>query len=166
MTSMIFVKKLISSKLVLGAFLAVGVALVAVPAYAHFMYEHGITSEEDEHCTWNRAEISHGSGGGYAESKVKSRRGLCGLSWDRPIGHLKVKWKLLKKDGSSWPVCHSSSNYYNGTTASQMTVGNDYGSTPHCGNGVYKTRAYGYLKNSGTWWGGEIESGVTGHTLP
>ena len=51
MTGILFVKKLISNKLVLGAFLAVGVALVAVPASAHFMYEHGYTSVEDEHCT-------------------------------------------------------------------------------------------------------------------
>ena len=170
MINAISVKNLLQRKLIVGIILAIAGVSVAVPAYAHYMYEEGYTYSSDHDCARNRAEISHGSGGGYSESKVESSIEFndipCSMNFPRPPKYLRVSWKLQVKDGSSWKTCKSSSNYYNGKSDHKLDMGKDYGASPPCGDGVYRTKAYGHLKNNGEWHGGSIVSGVFGHSLP
>lgn len=174
MKNVLSVRNLLRSKLVLGLLLAFGSAMIAVPVYAHYIYEDGFTYSSSYGCTWNKAEISHGSGGGYSKSDVKSKRAVvsqygtfyCSGNLSRPIDHLRAKWKLYKLNGSSWQLCTSTGYSYNPTSAAVLTVSRNHGYNPLCGQGIYRTVAFGHFKNNGSWYGGSISSGVTGHTLP
>ena len=57
MKNVLSVRNLLRSKLVLGLLLAFGSAMIAVPVYAHYIYEDGFTYSSSYGCTWNRAEI-------------------------------------------------------------------------------------------------------------
>ena len=170
MTNMLSVGNVLRKGLVFGILLAIGGVSVAVPAYAHYIYEQGYTYTSNHICTFNRSEISHGSGGGYSKSEVKASLAvgnvLCVLPHYMPIGHLRAKWELEKWNGSTWTQCDSISWIYNSGSASYLIVSTDHGSDPPCGNGVYRTIGSGHLKNGGTWYGGSLSSGSVGHTLP
>ena len=55
---------------------------------------------------------------------------------------------------------------YNAVTADSFIIYTNYGATPVCGTGNYKTVAYGYLKKGGQRKGGPISSGDVGHSAP
>ena len=149
-----------------------GIMAVAGSLYAHVIYEGGYTYASAYDCTWNRAEISHGSGGGYSKADVRSKQKAflididCFLPFTRPADHLKVRYKLYKQSGSSWNLCAHTAWNYNNTKADSMIIYTNHGTSPVCGNGSYKTVAYGYLKNGSQWKGGSISSGNVGHSLP
>jgi hypothetical protein len=154
----------------IGILVAVVAALIGVPVYAHVVYEDGHTYWSDTNCTWSRAEISHGSGGGYSKANLKSERNYftsqCERRLSRPIGHLKAQWMLYKKSGSSWGHCRTGNWYYNGGDASALTNSRDHGTSPPCGSGEYRTKGDTGVKIGSTWYGGVLESGVIGHQLP
>ena len=162
-------KFLTRRKWVLGIVVAVIAASIGGPVYAHGIYEEGHTYTSTYNCTWSRAEISHGSGGGYSKASVVSKKNrgrlyTCKDRLDRPIKHLRAKWTLYKKNGSSWTYCLSSNYWYNGRTASKSENYRNHGSSPPCGIGEYMTKTEGGVL-IGTWHGTPIESGVYGHNL-
>ena len=174
MANVLAIKMLFRSKWVLALLFIIGSVAIAAPVYAHYIYEDGFTYTSSYGCTWNRAEISHGNGGGYSKADVKSKKvftydGLtfhCGSNLSRPIEHLRVKWRLYKLNGSSWKSCKSSSYFYNATNAAHIKVHKYHGYNPPCGQGIYRTVAYGDFKSGSSWYGGSLSSGVTGHALP
>lgn len=170
MKNILSIRNLLRSRLVLGLLLAFGSVMIAVPVYAHVIYEQGHTYTSTFNCTWNYSEISHGSGGGYSKSRLKSERNrddkICYQRLTRPTGHMRIAWDLHKWNGSNWALCTASGNYVNSTSGSALTLTRNHGSTPPCGNGVYRTLALGEVKNGSTWYGGHLSSGSTGHTLP
>ena len=174
MMNVLSIKNMLRSKFALGLIFAIGCAAIAAPAYAHYIYEAGFTYTSGYGCTWNRAEISHGNGGGYSKSDVRSKRVFtydgytfhCGTDLSRPIGHLRAKWRLYKLNGSSWQTCKSSNYSYNTSNTAHLKVDEYHGYNPPCCQGIYRTVAYGHFKSGSSWYGGSLSSGVTGHTLP
>ena len=178
MKNVLSVKGLLLSKRVLGIIIAIAVMSISAPVFAHYIYEEGYTYSSDYECAWNRAEISHGSGGGYSKSDVEAKKvkidyddGMimishCASDFTRPIAHLRAKWMLYIMEDSSWMHCRSGTYRYNPYSASSLRVMEDFGSSPPCGAGEYMTVGYGHLKNGGMWYGGFILAGATGHTLP
>lgn len=166
-----FTQKFLTMKVIVPIIVLVGSMAVAIPAFAHAIYEDGYTYASDHDCAWNRAEISHGSGGGYAKSDITAKvkgvivRVRCYDYFPRPANYLKNRYKLYRWNGSSWSLCRSTSWHYNSRETAKLVIYKNYGSTPPCGAGEYKTEGFGYFKN-GTWKGGSIESGNSGHTLP
>ncbi len=154
----------------LDTLLAVVGASIAVPVYAHVIYEDGHTYTSPYNCTWSRSEISHGSGGGYSKANLKSEqnewRSTCRKRLSRPIGYLRAKWELQKKSGSSWIRCKLGNYYYNGGDASELANTRDHGTSPPCGSGTYRTIGETGVKIGSKWYGGTLSSGVVGHTLP
>ena len=154
-------KTLLRNKLALGLLVAVFASLaVAVPAYAHYVYEEGTVYSGDT-CTWLRSEISHGNGGGYSKSKIVSQQDFmgwpCGTLFGRPPNYLRLKWSLWE-DGF---ICTSSSGYtYNSAHTAQMTIDRYHGNTPPCGDGDYETTTTGHHKNGSQWLGGSLDSGT------
>lgn len=162
-------RRFLHNKLIVGILVAIGVVSIAVPVYAHYIYEDGYTYSSSYDCAWNRAEISHGSGGGYSKSditaKLKGSGINCFVNFSRPINHLRAAYDLNKWNGSSWGLCGYTNWTYNTGDAYKLVVFTDHGATPVCGDGSYQTIGYGEFKN-GTWKGGAISSGGTGHVLP
>ncbi len=156
-------------KLVLGIVVALIAAAMGGPVYAHVIYEFGHTYSSHYNCTWSRAEISHGGGGGYSKAHVKSEwnrsKKTCYQRLTVPIKHIRAKWVLYKKNGQSWETCVRSNYWYNGRSASELKNWQNHGSSPPCGAGEYMTEAFTGVK-IGTWYGQPIESGVYGHQLP
>lgn len=163
-------KFLTRRKWVLGIVVAVIAASIGGPVYAHVVSEEGNTYTSTYNCTWNRAEISHGSGGGYSKATVVSKKNrgrlyTCKDRLDRPIKHLRAKWVLYRKNNSSWIHCLSGNWWLNGTTSSKLENYRDHGSSPPCGSGEYMTKSHAQVL-IGTWYGTPLESGVYGHNLP
>ena len=155
-------------KWVLGIVVAVIAASIGGPVYAHVVYEDGKTHTSPYNCTWTRAEISHGSGGGYSKATIRSEKNRgrlpCKERLSRPIKHIRAKWTLYRKSGSSWIRCKTSNYWYNGRTASEVNNYKNHGSSPPCGSGEYMTKTEGGVL-IGTWYGTPLESGVKGHNL-
>ena len=169
MMNILSVSKLLHYKLILAILIGIGFAATAVPAYAHFIYEDGFTYASDFDCAANRAEISHGSGGGYSRSDIAAwvigGDEPCRDHFIRPAGYLRAASDLDKWSGSSWQPCVVSNWTYSTKSAHTLQVATDYGSNPPCGSGIYRTYGDGQFLN-GTWKGGGLSSGGTGHTLP
>ena len=154
-------KKLLRNKLALALLAAVVTSLAfAVPAYAHYVYEDGTTYADADGCTWNRAEISHGNGGGYSKSTVRAKRTVsntpCMQTWERPYGNLRAKWALYRDNF----ICISVGYTVNSNTTHTLNVTRYHGNTPPCGDGDYETTATGHHKINGVWQGGSIDSGT------
>ena len=144
-------------------------------AFAHYVYDEGFTYESTTWpCVENRSEISHGSGYGYAQSKVRSWRVLipppplphlyCVKSFNRPSNHIKAKVQVVHKPpgASTWQLCYNPALSFNQSTGYILYVSKTFTQSNWCGPGTYGTWAFGYVKNN-TWYGGEIWSGT--HTL-
>lgn len=162
-------KKFLHNKIFVGMLIAIGVFSTAVPVYAHYIYEDGYTYTSNNDCAWNRAEISHGSGGGYSKSDITAKvvwlGQNCGTNFSRPLDHLRAAYTLNFWNGSSWELCAYTDWYYNTGDAYKLVIITDHGASTVCDEGYYQTVGYGELKN-GTWKGGSISSGGTGHDLP
>ena len=164
-------QKFLTMKVIVPFVVVLGCMGAAIPAFAHVIYEDNHVYASGEDCSWNRAEISHGSGGGYAKSDISAKikdqitQITCWHDFPRPAKHLKNRYKLYLWSGSDWNLCGSTSWVYNSKETAKLVLKKDYGSSPPCGAGDYKTVSYGYFKN-GSWKGGSIESGSSGHTLP
>jgi hypothetical protein len=150
--------------------------LAATPALAHVVAQppsNVYAYQVPPLCTWVRAEISHGPGGGYVMTTVKSRMDdtvePCHRSYERPAGYLIMSWHVYKWTGSQWAECVYSWNYeqnhnwyWNTSTASSWSLTGAWFDAP-CGTGTYAQSGGGYVLN-GDWNGGFIWSGQ--HDLP
>ena len=153
-------KNLLRNKLILALLVAVTSLAVAVPTYAHYVYEDGLTYAGADGCTWNRAEISHGNGGGYSKSTVRAKRTVsntpCMKAWERPSNTLRAKWALYRDNF----ICTSAGYSVNSSTMHTFNVSRYHGNVPPCGDGDYETTATGHHKINGVWQGGAIDSGT------
>ena len=144
-------------------------------AYAHYVYNDGYTYETTTlPCVWNYSEISHGSGYGYAKSKVSSSKALdlpdplpdlhCHVAFDRPAHHIRAKVQVvhLPPGQTTWELCYNPAFSYNQSTTFTFTSSKTFSQSNWCGAGTYGTWAFGEVKNNG-WYGGELWSGT--HTL-
>ena len=100
-----FAKRYLFHKLTAIVLIAIGFAAISMPVYAHYIYENGYTYSSSYDCTWNRAEISHGSGGGYSKADVRSKKKASNLNclgaFNRPINHLRARYDLENWNGST-----------------------------------------------------------------
>lgn len=143
----------------------------AQPASADYIYQKVTIYGSDTNCTGGRAEISHGSGSGYAKADAYSWYAQwyptvgnvhCGRDFARPPGYLAAAFDLYKWNGSAWALCQQTPWNYNTSQTHQWYVWTRYGSPP-CGNGYYGTSALSYVWNN-QWFGGSVWSGY--HYLP
>ncbi len=156
--------------------LIVGVLAVGSQvAYAHYVYDEDFTYYTTTlPCVEGRSEISHGSGYGYAQSKVRSWRVLnfpnpippayCAKSFSRPSHHLKAKVQVVRlpPGEDTWQMCYNPSYDFNQSSGWVLYSEKTFTSSNWCGSGEYGTWAFGYVKNN-SWYGGEVWSGT--HTL-
>ncbi len=154
--------------------LAVAIAMLgmtAQPAGAHYVYQKVVTYASDTTCSGERAETSHGGGGGYARADVYSWYSLwtpwgqidCGSDFPRPPGYLADAYDLYKWTGYEWALCRYTAWYYNGSQTHQFAIATNFGGYPPCGPGYYGTVGVGYVWNN-AWYGGSSWSGY--HYLP
>ncbi|MEU9674584.1 hypothetical protein AB0D92_13745 [Streptomyces parvus] len=139
----------------------------ATSASAHYVYESDeIWSNSDSSkCLYVRAEVSHGSRGGYTQSRSLASDDFgalptCIWQWERPAGQLATKYSYFKKTSSGWSLCRSIGWKYNTTKTNVLRASKNYGVAPPCGGGHYATRAWGKVYYGGKWYGaGSIWSG-------
>ena len=164
------------------ACLAMGLlGLGAGEASAHYVYAQGYVYKSSTHCTWGRAELSHGSGGGYTKISVGgvwAANGAC-VNWSVSsakfyyAGEARVKHELWKRNSNgSWSLCKYTSWKYStypigGSSAGWVPTYDhaiNYGSTPPCGTGTYGVTGYMQVLEKGVWRGGKLDGGQ--HVLP
>jgi hypothetical protein len=153
----------------------------ADPAAAHYVYAQGYVYRTSTHCTWGRAEISHGSGGGYTKVSVGGVAAIARNCVPWAAASAKVYWpgqarvltELWKRQSNgSWSRCRSSGWKYNPYTIGANSLGwvptydyaVNYGRTPPCGSGTYGVTGYMQVYQSGAWRGGKLNGGQ--HKLP
>ncbi|MBP0460170.1 hypothetical protein [Streptomyces montanisoli] len=162
----------------IGGFLAFSAALVlvfttATAAQAHYVYQDDEvwSNTDSSKCLYTYAEVSHGSGGGYAKSYALASSGIplsesCILVWNRPPGNLKTGWQYYYWDGSQWGICQQLAGdqnpdgtwtgYTNTTKTSRMELTYDFGIAPPCGGGYYGTMGAGAVYYGGQWYGNTV----------
>ena len=113
---------------------------------------------------WQPLSVIEGVGSDIT-AKVSGDDEHCRDYFIRPAGYLKAAYDLDKWNGSSWQPCLASSWAYSTKNAHTLRISINHGANPPCGAGIYRTYGYGEFLN-GTWKGGGISSGATGHTLP
>lgn len=135
---------------------------LSTSAQAHYVYKSDETwsNTDSSKCTYQRSEISHGNGGGYAKSTVTASDDWgfppdCIWQWERPIGYLIARYDLYKWNATygTWDRCRYTNWYRTTTVASRFWVYKNYGTTPPCGKGYYGTVATGATYYSGQWYG-------------
>ena len=150
----------------------VGVAALGVNvAYAHVVYGRADTYVSDPApCVNNYAEMSDGSGYGYAKADVRSWQKFwgtnltCSVHFDRPQSNIRVTYQVLHRvSGEDWTICNSPSFKYNGSITWKLSKSRTFSSSSWCGPGDYGTWNIGHVKN-GSWYGGTVWSGT--HSLP
>jgi hypothetical protein len=164
-------------KVLAGA--AVLVLLMAMnmsPASAHYVYGQGYVYKSSSHCTWGRAELSHGSGGGYTKISVGGTwavNGAC-VNWNLAsakfyrAGEARVRHELWKRNSDgSWSLCRSSGWKYSTYPIGPNSAGwpptydhaINYGSRAPCGSGTYGVTGYMQVLEPAGWRGGKIDGG-------
>ncbi|MER6615054.1 hypothetical protein [Streptomyces xantholiticus] len=155
------VRNAVRATSVIAAAWVIGLA-TATSANAHYVYEDEEVwaNADSSRCLYNYAEVSHGSGAGYAKSQAHAGQndfvGTCIFPWQRPAGTLAAGYRYQKWDGQKWYTCRqllSGDAVYNKTTTGSYTVSWDFG--PHglapCGHGYYGTVGYSSTLYGGTW---------------
>ncbi|MFI2367006.1 hypothetical protein [Streptomyces sp. NPDC018833] len=134
--------------------------VTATSANAHYVYEHVETwsNTDSSKCVYVRSEVSHGSRGGYTQSRVLAADDwgptlTCIWPWERPAGYLATRYSYYKKTSSGWSLCRSIGWKYNTSTSNVLRASRDFGVYPPCGGGYYATRAWGSVYYSGEWRG-------------
>lgn len=148
-------------------------AVVGAPitALADVKHQGGYVWEaNDKRCLWDHAELSHGSGGGYAQSTPRAVQETstpagdveCWQDWPRPPYYLAASNKLAKWYAGAWYLCVDGRWKLNGAYTDQITKTSVY-RTP-CGRGYYANFGGGATYFNGKWRGGFMYSGY--HALP
>ncbi len=148
-------------------------AVVGLPAgaLAHVKYEGGYVWENGNgKCLWDHAELSHGNGGGYAQSIARAVFETsttlgdieCWEDWNRPAYYLGARNLLFKWRNGGWNVCVNGTWRYNEHRTDEKTKTSVY-RTP-CRRGTYANFGGGITNFDGAWRGGHMYSGS--HTLP
>lgn len=132
------------------------------PAGAHYVYEKQATYVDNIDCTYVRAEVSHGPGGGYWKTYTTSRTGNCGADWSRPPGHIADKIDILVWTGAQCALCAATDWVFNPNQTAFWSIFTS-SNVPPCGASCYGNHAWGYNWN-GSWHGGVTWSGY--HWLP
>lgn len=133
--------------------------LVSPDAAAHYVHQRRWVYRSGALCVLGRAEISHGSGGGYAKvtannyerSEVTGQECAGTNIYSRYTTY--VRAQLWKYDGNNWSLCRDS-DWILGRSYSI-----NYGNNAPCGKGLYGVTGYAYTWNNG-WRGGQIEAGT------
>lgn len=139
-------------------------------ALAHVIAGNHRVFENSNFCLDGRAELSHGSGGGYALSTGYSLQD--GPQFDQNCGrgynvvpnrlanrNVLLKWRPGQQD---WAVCVNGDWNYNSSTRSNNTKTSVY-RTP-CNSGYYSNSGGAYIDHGNGWRGGYVWSGS--HSLP
>ncbi|SDD76963.1 hypothetical protein [Glycomyces harbinensis] len=143
----------------------------ASPAAAHYVYEEAFTYRSNDLCVFQRSEVSHGDGNGYARVDVDSSTVLgtpsgsypCAWPLERPAGYISAKIETYVWLGSYWYLCDETGWVYNDTTSTELAIQARMIGQPICGPGYYATNGVGYVWNN-NWFGGAVWSGA--HYLP
>jgi hypothetical protein len=155
---------------IISSFVVVISLVAAMPASAHEASESGYVHRTgDAECTWARAEFDHDDSdgyGGYARSDVAYDDALvtpvgtyaCSEEKTALTGYLATRFYVYKWNGSDWYVCAYTNFYYNPRPLHRYYIYSGW-SKPPCGRGYYGNLTGSFLKNSGTWKGGQIWSG-------
>jgi len=155
--------------------LTIGIVLVLLGltvgvASAHYVAHEQRTHLSEHTCVSIRSEISHGSGGGYSKTTVRSKTSdpyTCDTKKLKYAGEIKARWRLLWKDWDGWATCRYSNYAYNTKRVDTFTVKRDHGSTTPCGDAKYITQSNGgVLAGSGGWKGTTNVYSSPGHWLP
>lgn len=132
----------------------------ATSASAHYVYEHDEVwaNTDSSKCLYTRAEVSHGVGGGYAQSRGLASDDwgvppVCIWGWERPAGYLATKWTYYKKTSSGWSVCRQIGWKYNSSKTNVLRASKTFEIYPPCGGGYYATKAWSKVYYSGGWHG-------------
>ncbi|MFE0948398.1 hypothetical protein [Streptomyces mutabilis] len=143
------------------------------PPPPHYVYQSDEVwaNTDSSKCLYTYAEVSHGSGGGYARAYGLASSGIpltqaCIMVWNRPPGNLKAGFQYFFHDGTQWGVCRQLmgtqnpdgtwSGYSNTTETSRMELNYDFGVVSPCGWGYYATKAGSNVYYGGTWYGGNV----------
>ncbi|MFG3341297.1 hypothetical protein [Glycomyces sp. NPDC048151] len=147
------------------------VLLGASPAAAHYVYEEAFTYRSNDLCVFDRSEVSHGDGNGYARVDIDASTVLgtpsgsypCAWGLERPPGYISAKIETYVWLGSYWYLCDQTDWVYNDTTSTDLAIQARMIGQPICGPGYYATNGVGYVWNN-NWFGGAVWSGA--HYLP
>lgn len=164
-----------SASIVAGLVSLLMLAVFVPPASADEKVESGHVYRSDGPCTWGRAELSHGNGGGRSEASVAQDDVLdtpwgsysCDWKWaDQGPYRMKVAYDLYKWSSStaSWNVCRYTNWYYNPERMHKYEIYSLFGNWPDCGKGYYMTVSWSYTLNGGDWNGGWLATEY--HWLP
>ncbi len=127
------------------------------------------THFDDTDCLSVRSEISHGSGGGYSKSTIRSKKHTpyeCAGRKARDRGDMRAKWELLHKTWGGWRTCIYSNYGYNSRRVHTFSVYQNHGATTPCGDTKYMNIANAGVRIGGTWKGDSDVYSSLGHELP
>lgn len=143
----------------------------ASPAAAHYVYEEAFTYRSNDLCVYDRSEVSHGDGNGYARVDIDASTVLatpsgaypCAWGLERPAGYISAKIETYVWLGTYWYLCAQTDWVYNDTTTTELAIQARMIGQPICGESYYATNGVGYVWNN-NWFGGAVWSGA--HYLP
>jgi hypothetical protein len=143
----------------------------ASPAAAHYVYQEAFTYRSNDLCVFDRSEVSHGDGNGYARVDIDASTVLatpsgsypCAWGLDRPAGYISAKIETYVWLGTYWYLCDQTDWVYNDTTSTDLAIQARMIGQPICGSSYYATNGVGYVWNN-NWFGGAVWSGA--HYLP
>jgi hypothetical protein len=135
-------------------FLAVAVALVAVPvAAAHFVYTSG-NYVRGPICVNGGSGIAEGPPQVIAEGWTQSfGQGVCLTAKNMPAYHLSLRRQLYRWNGSGWILCANSGWQANESPTSYRSISRQWSQMP-CGGGWYDHLGEAYAFHNGQWLGG------------
>ncbi|SDM72689.1 hypothetical protein SAMN05421869_15355 [Nonomuraea jiangxiensis] len=166
-------KSLWSRGAIVTAIVSLLVLALSSPASADVIYDDGHVYAGDGPCTWARAEVSHGGGGGYTRSDVAQDYQLQTPwgSYDcrdttptQGAGRMALRYDWYYWNGTEWRICGVSDWHYNPQTSHSFAIAWDFGANPLCGPGYYGTMTAAFTLNGTEWLGGPLWSGS--HYLP
>lgn len=136
---------------------------------AHWVAHEKRTYYGDEYCVSVRSEISHGSGGGYSKSTVRSKKHNpyeCAAKKKRYPNNMRAKWTMLFQDWDGWRTCVASNYAKNTQLVDTFSVNRDHGTTTPCGDGRYMNIANASVFIETRWRGTQDVYSSPGHWLP
>lgn len=138
------------------AVVAAVMTLSQAPAMAHYIYQWSDVATTGNMCVRGRAEISHGSGGGYSKGDVQTR--TADPQWapcsERPFAYVyqhAIQLQVDHWDGQVWQRCMISAWQYRTGSVAQSYVSWNY-SIP-CGPGYYTTWSNSVARATADDWG-------------
>ena len=142
---------------------AIAAALIAAtmagsPVEAHPKTKTKWVYTDQSMCVKGFASLTHGGMDGTTTS-YWGPTNSCPSKKAMPAGKIKVRVILSYHNGSSTSICKDTGWKTNPATSTQRSASDSYSDISPCGPGEYTVTTNAYVKDGGSWRGGDLHPG-------